>query len=368
MKIIVTILNEIVDFFKVSQDIFKISTILSYTSDAALVSVDKEKMKEFIDLLINYNPEIKKIFDNLNIIDNNYPDEICIKNLIPNNANSVGDKEDCVDEIISNIEDDCVEEITSNEDQKFLEILEEDKEINYEEGYKENTDKSDLWFRSNSVFILFNDKLKTYISKIFKETINTSKRLEDLENKKKRLITELIMLEQSIHDCFVCINNNKFIDKFVNDIDKLKINDNIEEIGFTKDEIVIITKELITQEKVFDYKEENDGELFFKKIGRMRIGVNILLFFGELGTVTNFITIHNMSRGFYDSYSGRILECGHVFRNETMCLGDVVTESLIKAFALKNISMIFDIIIRFITQPNMNDELGVFIKFFPNVI
>jgi hypothetical protein len=346
MKIIVTIERKLVDFSKISQDIFKISTILNFYDEKVTLSVDSVSMKEFMDILIKYDSKIEKIIKDLNIVDNNYPYEIYMKDLISNSDEEEPNEEKNVFE---------EEEREREEREREEEGGEKEKEnIYFEDGYREDEGVNKL--------TLFDDKLKIHISKIFKETISTSKRLEDLENKKKKLISELIAIEQSISDCIVGINSNKIIEKFVNDINKLKNIENVEEIYFTNDEIVIVTKELITQERMID----NNGELFHRKIGRMRIGINILLFFGDLHTTNNFITIHNLSRGFDDV--GRVLECGHVLRNGSMCLGDIVLESLIKAFALKDIPMIYDVVIRFITQPNINDELGQQIVYFPNAV
>jgi hypothetical protein len=354
---IVKIENDIIDIFKISIDFYKIATIMSMNNNSIILNVESNNIEDFKKILTQYYSK-------------NNSSDTKIKNKLEEISTTTNEfiiNEDCFCDDPDLDSNSCEDVNSNNENDSDLDI-DTDSESNSDNedlskenlgGYIENDNEK------NNNLIENDNESKMLIAKIFKDTLSNSKRIEELNVKKNKLIVELIQVEQSIYEQFIPINNNKIINKFFNDINNLKNALIVEKIYFTNNELIIITKELITKEKINDYFILHLNQ--HKIIGRMRLGINLNLFFGELNQSYNFVTIHNMDRSYYNEDCTKVVECGHVFRTGEMCFGDVILTSLIKAFALKDIPLIFDLLIRFITQPDQNDEMGKYIRKFPNV-
>jgi hypothetical protein len=349
---IVKIENNVIDIFKVPLDFYKVVTINSINSNSTIIlNVEPNNIEDFKKILTQYYSNDTKIKNKLEEISTT--------------TNELIISEDCFEDVNSNNENDPDHDLdldTDSESNSDNEDLSKENLGGYIE-YNEIECSSDN--EKNNNLIENDNESKMFIAKIFKDTLSNSKRIEELNVKRNKLIVELIQVEQSIYEQFIPINNNKIINKFFNDINNLKNSLIVEKIYFTNKELVIITKELITKEKINDYFILNLNQ--HKIIGRMRLGINLNLFFGELNQSYNFVTIHNIDRSYYNEDCTKIVECGHVFRTGEVCFGDVILTSLIKAFALKDVPLIFDLLIRFITQPDQNDEMGKYIRKFPNV-
>jgi len=126
--------------------------------------------------------------------------------------------------------------------------------------------------------------------------------------------------------------------------------------------LFIMTKEIVTA---------NQPQYGSRLLGKMRISIDLEYVYPKNSPNTNYtkaIQIHNLDRNPYNGNS--YWSCGHVRNShedgQSICWGSYYPQ-LFDAFVAKDLTQLFDTIIRFIINPNEPDEWGCRIRFFPEV-
>lgn len=180
-------------------------------------------------------------------------------------------------------------------------------------------------------------------SKLDNSTSNTSKMLSDKIIQYNKLMGSLIILQNEITRLSRIIGSDVVISKLMSEVEKLRATDNIvEEVFFTSNHMVIRTKDIVTDPL-------SDGRR--RKVGKMDFIIDISVMVGIQDSGRNPIYIRNRTR------SCRELECGHVGHSGLPCFG-TWTEPIMKAMKDCDIVQLFEILVRYVRQPNLGDCMG----------
>jgi len=174
-----------------------------------------------------------------------------------------------------------------------------------------------------------------------------------------RIYGTIVTLKRQINDLMKVIDKQEIVKKIFEDIEYLeKKCPIVDSIGFVKNEpekLAIQTKEIIT---------EDQPKYGRRIVGRLQIIIDLKYLYNIMPPDNNFIkmlTIRNLDR------APENWVCGHAFisNNEfNICLGEYI-DHVFEAITSKNLSLLFDTLIRFIKHPNEEDRWGEKICLFP---
>lgn len=158
---------------------------------------------------------------------------------------------------------------------------------------------------------------------------------------------ELISLRREIDDLSAEVAADPLVATLKEQAELLAGNEQnmIEDVFFSGDNIVVVTKELVTSEPI---------ENAVRKIGRMAFIIKIRSFVGNPES-RGLVIIRNMDRQVF--VNNEYWECGHVPSAGGPCYG-TAWEMLFRAFVSRDLPTVVEVLIRFVTQPNIADGWG----------
>jgi hypothetical protein len=188
------------------------------------------------------------------------------------------------------------------------------------------------------------ENVVSVLSEIIKDkpSFDRSKLLKEKVSQLDKMMSSIIILQREIDNLRAGIYDNPAIKKIIESVDGVAVRPDIDSIFFSKDSLVIQTKELSTNTIINGSK---------RLIGKMRFIIPISNLIGLENVRGQSIIIENIDREYYDGCDR--FQCGHVC-NRNACWGTAF-ENLYKAFALSDVEQIVEIIIRFIKNPNVDD-------------
>ena len=170
--------------------------------------------------------------------------------------------------------------------------------------------------------------------------------LEEVEIHNK-IMTQLIESAKKIDKLRAPIEDHPDIKSIVKQSIELITGDNkIDNILFTPKLIIVKTKELVTSDKI-------DGTK--RIIGKMEFRISLAAFIGEQHNDSS-VLIRNCDRELvYRSGAG--YHCGHAPINGKICWGNA-WEPVYDSFVNVDLHLLVDILVRFVTNPNIDDIWG----------
>ncbi len=197
------------------------------------------------------------------------------------------------------------------------------------------------------------------VSKLFSDSTSTAKSLAELRMQYNKTFSDLCNIERNIVEKMEMLCGKTAVKRLFGHVEELSKSEALEKVYFTDKRLIIITKPLMTKDKILNVNQK-EGEGYRRLIGRMSIEISLASLSSTQYASESNVIIHNLDRGLArsaDNNPGSIMECGHVMRNVQTCFGSLNGE-LVKAFAMFNVKLIFDLVVRFIQEPNMDDCLG----------
>jgi hypothetical protein len=186
--------------------------------------------------------------------------------------------------------------------------------------------------------------------------------LSEKTNQFNRMWSNIISLKRRIDELAKIVGDDEMLKKIEEDIEFISSKcPDIESVGMCADKagyISIKTKEIITSElPVFGRR----------KVGRLQIIIDIVQVYSSVEFASNneLIQIRNLDR----VPSGFV--CGHVHAtgdgsSSISCFGTYF-DHIFDAVVSKNLALLLDVILRFVKNPDINDQWGVKISLFPAV-
>jgi len=183
-------------------------------------------------------------------------------------------------------------------------------------------------------------------------------RIQELE----RIMGRALILRNEIAVLMKPITANEKIAKIAAQLKSLRDEDNlIRDVFLTKDGWIVMLTKNITTERI------GDGSR--REVGELAISINIGTLMSENSTTNSIessVKVINLTRQVKLIDGSGKFECGHVYDGGKMCLGNMY-EPILTALSNCEIIQAADILIRFVKNPDHQDQWGKAILGFPTV-
>jgi len=170
------------------------------------------------------------------------------------------------------------------------------------------------------------------------------------------LMSRLTGIQREIRALSDKLSSDEVVKKIVDGLEWISRNcPSMESYKLTRSHIVITTTELST---------DNAIEGHVRKLGKFAILINLAGLAGSFEAASServLVRIFNLTR---THNHGDNWMCGHVQGNGIACFGNA-TSMLIDAFAASDVFQVLDIVLRFIRNPDPNDQWGEQMKCWP---
>jgi hypothetical protein len=185
---------------------------------------------------------------------------------------------------------------------------------------------------------------------------STAKLYSDKVRVYNDLMSRLSGIQREIRALSDKLSSDEVVKKIVDGLEWMSKNcPSMESYKLTKSHIVITTTELNT---------DNAIEGHVRKLGKFAILINLAGLVGSIEAASServLVRIFNLTRTHHHDDNWM---CGHVQGNGIACFGNA-TSMLIDAFAASDVFQVLDIVLRFIRNPDPNDQWGEQMKCWP---
>jgi hypothetical protein len=171
------------------------------------------------------------------------------------------------------------------------------------------------------------------------------------------LMSRIVPIQRQIAALKSRLLSNETVKKVIDNLKWMSDNcKDMESYELTKTHIVIKTNDLKTDIPI-------NGHI--RKLGKFAILIQIPGLIGDYESISNgkLIKVFNLTRTHNDD-GGDSWMCGHIGESGNACFGNA-TSMLVDAFAQSDVFQIFDIVLRFIRNPDEKDSWGYHMKHWP---
>lgn len=264
--------------------------------------------------------------------------------------------------VLQNIVDNGVQQVRLEEDRQFFEGLTEDgidaDPIPRVVPVTENR------FAPENCIIVSPENVQTELAKALRNHLSTSASV--VENKMlelDRLLTKANLLKREIALLQSPIIQNEKVQKVMQQMLALELTDNL------VDKVKIVKMNNCSWITVFtkDIETERLSDNTIRKIGKMAIMIGMQTMLAEVpansgATGHCSIIIYNLTQVAH--HCGRAFQCGHVNSSGSACLGNI-TDDVYQCFLNTELTVMVDLLIKLIRNPDLNDQWGSAAKCFP---
>lgn len=200
------------------------------------------------------------------------------------------------------------------------------------------------------------------------EQASAVKLYNDKVREYERVWSQAITLKRTLDQMMSGINETEIVKKVQDDIAYLNDKcDDVESVRFESgpnvNMLVITTHEIVTT---------NGAKYGQRTIGKMRVSIDMRYLYAKDPPGTNYaaaIQLMNLDR--HPHCCGSYWDCGHVYHEHEdgpmhVCFGGFY-QHIFEAFVSRELSLLFDTIMRFVKNPNETDEWGRHVRLFPEV-